>query len=64
MTNQGFYGALKQYWTVDEKPRLNRRNSWFEDHRPTPYDTLRIGIVAITLAMAIVGFWSAVGVFL
>ena len=32
--NQGFFGALEQYWTVDEQPRLNRKNSWFREHQP------------------------------
>lgn len=32
--NQGFLGALEQYWTVEEQPRLNRRNSWFREHEP------------------------------
>jgi len=35
MDNQGFYGALVQFWTIDEKPRLHRRNTWFEDHQPS-----------------------------
>ena len=30
--DQGLIGALSQYFTVDEKPRLNRRNSYFEDN--------------------------------
>ena len=33
MTNQGLCGALKQYWTIEEKPRLTRRNAYFEDKR-------------------------------
>lgn len=32
MTNQGFTGALIQYFTIEEKPRLTRRNTWFRDH--------------------------------
>lgn len=30
--NQGFIGALYQYWNISDKPRLYRRNTWFEDH--------------------------------
>lgn len=30
--DQGLIGAVSQYFTVDEKPRLNRRNSYFEDN--------------------------------
>ena len=32
--NQGFWGALEQFWTVEEQPRLGRRNSWFREHEP------------------------------
>lgn len=34
MNNQGFLGALSQYWSVEDKPRLYRRNSWFREHQP------------------------------
>ena len=27
-----FIGAVKEYFTIDEKPRLHRKNTWFEDH--------------------------------
>ena len=32
MSNQGFTGALIQYFTIEDKPRLTRRNTWFRDH--------------------------------
>lgn len=32
MSNQGFIGALTQYFTIEHKPRLTRRNTWFRDH--------------------------------
>lgn len=64
MMDQGFIGALEQYWTVDEKPRLNRRNTYFEDVQLSNTDALRVGIVASTIAVAIVVFWSVLGVIL
>lgn len=64
MMNQGFFGALEQYWTVDEKPRLNRRNTYFEDVQLSNTDALRVGIVVSMVAIAIVVFWSMLGVVL
>lgn len=64
MMDQGLIGALEQYWTVDEKPRLNRRNTYFEDVQLSNTDALRVGIVASTIAVAIVVFWSVLGVIL
>ena len=32
MSNQGFVGAVIQYFTIEDKPRLTRRNTWFRDH--------------------------------
>lgn len=34
MTDQGFFGAIEQYWDIEPKPRLNRRNSWAREHEP------------------------------
>ena len=63
MNSQGLYGALVQFWTVEEKPRLHRRNTYFEDHlKISNSDALRVGIVASVLATAIVVFWSILGV--
>ena len=64
MTNQGFIGALIQYWNIDEKPRLNRRNTYFDDEVLSNSDALRVGIVASGIATAIVLFWQLGGVFL
>ena len=50
--NQGFWGALSQYWTVDEQPRLNRKNSWFREHEPNQSSLilgLYIGVPVIVL---------------
>lgn len=33
MNRNGFLFAVLQYFTVDEKPRLYPKNSWFEDHQ-------------------------------
>ena len=62
--NQGLIGALAQFWTIDEKPRLHRRNSYFEDHKVSETDALRFGLVATVLAVAIIVFWSSLGVIL
>lgn len=64
MSNQGFFGALSQYWTVDEKPRLNRKNSWFDDHEPSNADAMKFGLAVSIIATAIIGFWSIIGVML
>lgn len=57
MNNQGFWGAIEQFWTVDEKPRLHRRNTFFEDHcKITTQDSLKVGIVAVSVSITIVIF--------
>lgn len=54
--NQGFWGALEQFWTVDEQPRLNRRNSWFREHEPNQ-SSLILGIyVAVPIVIVFVVF--------
>lgn len=59
MSKQGLYGAFEQYWTVDEAPRLNRRNTYFRDHpKVSSYDALRLSLIVSVLAIAIVIFWS------
>ena len=64
MNKQGLFGALEQYWTVEPKPRLYRRNTYFEMHYINHYDALRIGLAVSTIATAIVVFWSLLGVLL
>ena len=64
MNDQGLFGALDQYWTIDEKPRLNRRNTYFDDVQLSNLDALRVGIVVSVVAIAIVVFWCLVGVVL
>lgn len=64
MNNQGLFGALDQFWTINEKPRLDRRNTYFEDIKLSNYDALKFAMVVSTLATAIVIFWSILGVLL
>ena len=65
MSNQGFFGALEQYWTVNEAPRLNRRNTFFDDAlKVSNIDALRFGVVVSALTTAIIIFWSLLGVIL
>ena len=58
MSNQGLYGALEQFWTVEPKARLHRRNTFFDDIRVSNYDALRFGLVVSVLATAMVISWS------
>ena len=59
MSKQGLYGAFEQYWTVDEAPRLDRKNTYFRDHlKVSSYDALRVSLVASIVAIAIIVFWS------
>ena len=64
MNDQGLYGALDQYWTVNEKPRLARRNTYFDDVQVSNIQALKVGIVASMVSTAIVVFWSLLGVIL
>lgn len=64
MTNQGLYGALEQYWTVEEKPRLHRRNTYFDDIAyVSNWDALKFCIAFAVIGILIMTFW-AVGVIL
>lgn len=58
MSNQGLYGALEQFWTVNEAPRLDRKNTYFEDHKVSNYDALKFGLAVSGLAVAIIVAWS------
>lgn len=61
MVNQGLWGAIDQFWTVEEKPRLHRRNTYFEDHpQVSSWTSLKLGIVACSVSITIVIF-SLVG---
>lgn len=63
MNSQGLFGALHQYWSVEPKARLHRRNSYFNDHpNVSNYDALRFGVVLSSVATAILILWSILGV--
>lgn len=62
--SQGFYGALDQYWSVEPKARLHRRNTYFDDEVVSNADALRFGLIVSVLSIAIVMFWSLIGVVL
>jgi len=64
MNDQGFFGALDQYWTLNEKPRLGRRNTFFDEVQVSNFMALKVGIVVSMIATAIVVFWSLLGVIL
>ena len=49
MVRQGFLGALEQYWTVEPKARLHRRNSWAREHEPSHSD-LVVGMYVSIIA--------------
>ena len=49
--NQGFFGALEQYWTLEPKVRLHRRNTYFDEVQVSNVTALRVGIVSSTVLM-------------
>ena len=61
MNKQGLYGAIEQYWTVEPKARLHRRNTYFEDNQPSNYDALKFAMAVSVLATSIVILWSIGG---
>ena len=63
MNKQGLYGALEQFWTVEPKARLYRRNTFFVDKQLSNYDALKFAMIVSILATAIVISWS-IGVML
>ena len=64
MSRQGFFGALDQFWTVNEAPRLSRRNTFFDSKEVSNSDALRFGLIVSSLATAIIVFWSIGGLLL
>ena len=62
--NQGLIGALVQYWTIEEKPRLHRRNTYFEDHIPSNIDALKFGLGVSVIGTGIILLWSLMGMIL
>lgn len=63
MSNQGLLGAIEQYWSVEPKPRLHRRNTYF-DSQLSNAEALRFGLIVSVLAMAIICFWQLMVVLL
>lgn len=61
MNSQGLWGAIYQYWNISDKPRLDRKNTYFEDSQVSNYDALRVGIAVSVLATVIVIFWMVGG---
>ena len=64
MSDQGIWGALEQYWSIEPKARLHRRNTFFDDVEFSNMDALRFGLLISVLATAIIIFWSIMGVIL
>ena len=63
MVNQGLWGAIEQFWTVEEKPRLHRRNTFFEEYpKVTNYDSLKIGIVAFSVTVVVIAVTTIGGI--
>ena len=63
MVNQGLWGAIEQFWTVEEKPRLHRRNTFFDEYpKVTNYDSLKIGIVAFSVTVVVVAVTTIGGI--
>lgn len=59
--SDGFLGAIRQFWTVEEKPRLYRRNSWFDDHQVNLRQSNLFWISFTVLAWALVLFMVVKG---
>lgn len=58
--NQGLLGALDQYWNVQEKPSLKRRNTYFEND---PQVVLRVGLfVSVAMTMLFMCFVMVGGI--
>ena len=52
--DQGLLGAIEQFWTVEDKPRLHRRNTYFEDHHFSNSDALHLWLLVLTVGITIV----------
>lgn len=55
VNRNGFLFAVLQYFTVEDKPRLYPRNSWFEDHQISEKQAANfyISATAILLVVAV-----------
>lgn len=61
MNNQGLIYALLQYFTVNEKPRLYRKNTYFEDHFRMSDETAGYFLVIMTCFLLLIAI-SMMGV--
>lgn len=61
MSNQGIWGALEQYWRVEPKPRLNRRNTYFEDVAISEYHLLAIATITLVMVIGLMAFFIVQG---
>lgn len=61
MVNQGLLGAIEQYFSVEDKPRLHKRNTFFEDflneHSLDEETAVCMGIITIVISLALI-IWS------
>lgn len=53
MSNQGFVGAVIQYFTIEDKPRLTRRNTWFRDHQISEKLATNIFVVIFSIILGV-----------
>ena len=53
MSNQGFVGAVIQYFTIEDKPRLTRRNTWFRDHHISEKLATNIFVILISIVIGV-----------
>ena len=63
MTSQGFFGALWQYWNIQPKVRLERRNTCFEEEVSNA-DALRFCLFSSMVIISIISFWCILEVIL
>lgn len=61
---QGLMGALSQYWNIEPKARLHRRNTYFKDHQISNIDALKVGLIVSILGLLVLGSWCLGGAFL
>ena len=61
--NQGLWGALEQFWTIEPKARLHRRNSWFAENEPSHHDLVLGLYVAVIVTILFIVFVMVRGLF-
>lgn len=56
--NQGLLGALQQYWDVEGKVRLYKKNTFFEDKANiSNKDAIEFCVLFCIIAIAIITCW-------